>query len=383
MKIRMAIKKNKKYAALSVIMGLVLFVAGLMLSYNNWGIIIKTRDYTQRLDVDKTTLIEIKKDVEDLGNDYKKSIIEKKYDIKVGKLSMKSIPSSSSIKAAPIMLALGIALMIVSLLLPLVPKYVLIYTSMFVVCFPFLWMVLASFKNNVDIIDSSRSIFASAFTMDNYITVFEKYNFIRPTINSFYVAIMATGIGLLIGLPAAYSISHWKMYKTSLVILVVRMIPGITFLVPWYMLFLKMGLTNTFTALIMSHLLIALPFIIWVMVPFFDNIPRTLEEASWVDGCPHWLSFFRIVLPISVPGIMTSALLSFIFSWNNFMFSLVLTGAKTTTLPIAIYGFVGYAAVDWGGLMAAAVFITLPIIVLSLLMQKYIISGLTAGAVKG
>ncbi len=373
---------SAKLAALTLT-GMVLFVFGVVFAYQGWKAIVETRKYTERLNVDTNTIIEIKKDVEELGKDYKKSIIEKKYDIKIGRLSLKSIPDSSTIRLAPWKLALGFALIAFSFFLPEASKYILIYLCLFIVCFPFFWMVLASFKNNVDIIDSSRSIFDSAFTFNNYVTVFDKYNFIRPTINSFYVGIMATLIGLIIGLPAAYSISEWKMYKTSLVILIVRMIPGITFLVPWYILFLKMGITNTFTALIMSHMLITLPFIIWVMVPFFDNIPKMLEEAAWVDGSPKWKSFFTIVLPVSVPGIMTSALLAFIFSWNNFMFSLVLTGAKTTTLPIAIYGFVGYASVDWGGLMAASVFITLPIIVLSLLMQQYIISGLTAGAVKG
>jgi multiple sugar transport system permease protein len=373
---------SKASSALTVI-GIVLFILGIVFAYQGLNVTAEKNKYIDRLGVDTKTLIEIKKDVEELGENYKKSIIEKKYDIKVGKLSLKSIPESGAMQFAPWKLALGIVFMVFSFFLPDTPKYILIYLCLFIVCFPFFWMVLASFKNNVDIIDASRSIFDSKFTFDNYITVFDKYNFIRPTLNSFYVGLMATVIGLIIGLPAAYSISEWKMYKTSLVILVVRMIPGITFLVPWYILFLKMGITNTFTAVIMSHMLITLPFIIWVMVPFFDNVPRTLEEAAWVDGSPKWKSFFKIVLPVSIPGIMTSALLAFIFSWNNFMFSLVLTGAKTTTLPIAIYGFVGYAAVDWGGLMAAAVFITLPIIVLSLLMQQYIISGLTAGAVKG
>ncbi len=286
-------------------------------------------------------------------------------------------------KSAPWLVAAGLVLMMFSLFIPLASKHILIYSVLFITVFPFFWMVLASFKHNVDIIDATKGMFNFAPTLKNYVTVFNKFNFLKPTVNSFYVAAMSTGIGLLIGLPAAYAIARWKLYKISLVILVVRMIPGITFLVPWYLLFLKMGLTNTFQALIMSHLLIALPFVIWIMVPYFNNVPRELEEAAWVDGSAQWRTLLTIILPVSLPGILTASLLAFIFSWNNFMFSLTLSGAKTTTLPIAIYGFVGYAAVDWGGLMAAAVFITLPIIVLSLFMQKYIISGLTSGAVKG
>ncbi len=365
------------------VLGVLLFIIGVVLAWRGWGTTVKVGNYADTLGVDRGTLSEIRRDVEDLGDDYRKATIEQKYNIRIGRLSMKSIPSTGQMASAPWLLGLGILLMAGSLFLPQVGKYVLIYGVLLVTVFPFFWMVLASFKNNVDIIDATRGMFDFTPTTRNYESVFEQYNFIRPTINSFYVALMSTGLGLIIGLPAAYAVARWRLYKISLVILVVRMIPGITFLVPWYLLFLQLGLTNTFTALIMSHLLVALPFIIWIMVPFFGNVPRELEEAAWVDGSAQWRTFLTMVLPVSVPGILTASLLAFIFSWNNFMFSLTLSGAKTATLPIAIYGFVGYASVDWGGLMAAAVFITLPIILLSMFMQKYIISGLTAGAVKG
>ena len=130
-------------------------------------------------------------------------------------------------------------------------------------------------------------------------------------------------------------------------------------------------------------MLVALPFIVWIMIPNFEAIPRDLEEAAWIDGCTQHQAFFRISLRLSTPGMITACLLAFIFSWNNFMFSLILAGRDTTTLPVAIFNFVSYAYVDWGGLMAAAVMITLPIVILSLCLQKHIISGLTAGAVKG
>ena len=369
--------------AVKTVLALLIFVLGLVLAYQGWTSLIKSGNTANTLGISRGTLTVIRRDVEALGEDYKKKIIEDKYSISVGRLSLKSLPDADQMDRAPWQLGIGLALMLLCLFIPYVSKYVLIYSVLMFAVFPFFWMVLASFKNNVDVIDSSNGILNFAPTLKNYVTVFSRYNFLKPTFNSFFVAIASTGIGLIIGLPAAYAVSRYKLYKISLIILVVRMIPGITFLVPWYLLFLQIGLTNTFAALIMSHLLVALPFIIWIMVPFFDNAPKELEEAAWVDGCAKWRTFLRIVLPVSVPGILTASLLAFIFSWNNFMFSLTLSGAKTTTLPIAIYGFVGYAAVDWGGLMAAAVFITLPIILLSLSMQKYIISGLTAGAVKG
>lgn len=262
-------------------------------------------------------------------------------------------------------------------------RHALIYLALGITIFPFFWMVLASFQLNVDILNVQKGLFDFVPTLKNYDTVFEKYHFITPIRNSLFVASLSTGFALLLGLPAAYSVARYKFRKLSLMVLVVRMIPGITFLVPWYMLFLRVKLTNTFTALVLTHMLIALPLIVWIMVPFFENLPSALEDAAWVDGSSKAGAFFRIVLRVSVPGIISASMLAFIFSWNNFMFSLVLSGAKTVTLPIAIYGFVSYASVDWGGLMAAAVVITTPIILLSLLLQRYIVSGLTAGAIKG
>lgn len=370
-------------ARLRTLLGILLFVLGLYMASQGFSGVMKTREFTSALGVDKATLVEIRDAVEELGEGYRKALIEQRFDISVGRLSLKSLPQAALMRWAPLLLAGGLLLMALGLMLRGTGKYVLIYIVLLLFIFPFFWMVLASFRHNVDIIDASRGLFAGELTFKNYVSVFNKYNFLRPTFNSFYVGGMSTLLGLIIGLPAAYAIARWKMYKIGLTILVVRMIPGITFLVPWYMLFLQLGLTNTFTALILSHLLVALPFIIWIMVPFFSAMPRELEEAAWVDGSAQWRTFLTMVLRISLPGILTASLLAFIFSWNNFMFSLTLSGAKTTTLPIAIYGFVSYASVDWGGLMAAAVFITLPIILLSLFMQKYIISGLTAGAVKG
>lgn len=264
-----------------------------------------------------------------------------------------------------------------------IAKHILIYSVLLVAFFPFLWMILASLQTQGDIMNAYKGLFEFTPRVKNYVAVFTQYNFIKPIINSFIVAFVSTFMALVLGLPAAYSIARYKFRKLSLVILLVRMIPSITFLVPWYTLFTTLRMTDTFTSLFLSHMLVSLPFIVWIMVPFFDSMPHSLEEAAWIDGCSKFSTFFRIVLVLSRPGILTAYLLSFIFSWNNFMFSLVLSGSRTITLPIAIFSFVSYASVDWGGLMAAAVVITTPIIVLSIFLQKYIIGGLTAGAVKG
>ena len=262
-------------------------------------------------------------------------------------------------------------------------KYILIYGLAFISFFPMLWMVLASLQQQKDILNASKGLFSFLPTLMNYSNVIYQYDFVKPMINSFIIALLSTIFALVLSLPAAYAIARYKLRKMSLIILVVRMIPGISFLVPWFTIFAKLQLTDSYTALILTHMLVALPLIVWIMTPFFESIPMELEMAAWVDGSSKFRTFFAIVLPLCRAGILTASLLAFIFSWNNFMFALVLSGRKTITLPVAIFSFVSYAAVDWGGLMAASVLITLPICIISIFLQKYIIGGLTAGAVKG
>lgn len=251
-----------------------------------------------------------------------------------------------------------------------------------VMLFPFIWMFLASFKTQVQIMSTNQLFIFQPIT-DNYKTVFSQYEFIKPILNSLIVGLGSTLLALLLGLPAAYSISRYKQNLLGIIILMVRFIPGITFLIPWFLIFSNLGLIDTHFALSLSHLLINLPFVIWIMIPYFDSLPRELEEAAIVDGSSILGLFVRIIIPLSVPGIITASLLSFIFSWNNLVFSMALAGGNTTTLPLAIFNFISYALIDWGALMAAAVIITIPILIISLITQRFIIQGLTAGAVKG
>lgn len=248
--------------------------------------------------------------------------------------------------------------------------------------FPFLYMVLSSFKQNVDLFNPDK-LFFFVPTLRNYIDVFTRYDFLRPLKNTAIVTCVSTLFSLLLGVPAAYSIARFKQRMFSTVILAVRIIPGIAFLVPWYLIFSQLGMTGTYTSLILCHMLIGLPLIVWIMIPYFEKLPGDLEESAMVDGCSRMQAFLRIMLPLSVPGLITATLLTFIGSWNNFIFGLILGTSKTQPLPVAIFSFISYTEVNWGGMMAAAVVITLPVIVICMLLQKYIISGLTAGAVKG
>ncbi|WP_024286622.1 carbohydrate ABC transporter permease [Cellulomonas sp. KRMCY2] len=247
---------------------------------------------------------------------------------------------------------------------------------------PLVWMATASLKTNVDIYDVAKAVFFEP-TLDNYDTVLERANYVQFIGNSLWLAFVSTSLSIIIGVPAAYSMSRFAMRRSALVVLMARVIPAVSLLVPWYYVFSNLRMVGGFGVLVLSHMFVALPLIVYIMMGYFDTLPVELEESGLVDGLTHIGAFRRISLPLSMPGIATAGILAFIFSWNNFMFALVLSGANTKTLPVAIFDFVGYASIDWGGLMAASTVVTVPIMVLALFAQKYVVSGLTAGATKG
>lgn len=260
--------------------------------------------------------------------------------------------------------------------------YLLVTGIALIVLFPFLWMLSSSFKTQVDIISWPPKFIFSP-TLQNYQKVFGEQDFLKYFLNSTIIGSVSVGLSLVLGLPAAYSISRYAQKKLAVFILLARLMPGISFLMPWYIVFSRLNLMDSYIALILSHMLIALPIVVWIMSTYFSTIPREMEESAMVDGATRQYAFFTIILPLSGPGIITATTLSFIFSWNNFMFSQVLSMEKTKTLPIAVYNFVSYAEVDWGGVMAAAVAIMAPAIILTMIFQKYVVKGLTMGAVKG
>lgn len=253
--------------------------------------------------------------------------------------------------------------------------------SLVVVVFigPIVWMILASFKTAVDIYNPANT-FVFTPTLANYGTVFGTANFLPFIWNSLVIGVGSTGLSLVLGLPAAYAISRFSMDRSARAMLAARIIPGISLLVPWYFVFYQLRLVGSYWALIISHMFLSVPLIIWLLVSFFDSLPRDLEEAAECDGATPIGAFWRIALPLSAPGVATAAILALVFSWNNFMFSMVLSSPQTQTLPVALLGFQGYASIDWGGLMAASVVITMPIMILALFAHKYVVSGLTTGA---
>jgi len=260
--------------------------------------------------------------------------------------------------------------------------YCLISVILIVFLSPLLWMIISSLKTQSQNITFPPVLLFRPY-FQNYINVFTQVPFFKYICNSIIVAIATTGLALVFGLPAAYSISRYHQKSLAFTALIGRIAPGISFVLPLYILFSHLKLIDTYPALISTHLIRILPLVIWIMVGFFDDLPTDLEDAARIDGCSILGSFFRVALPLTTPGIAAAAILCFIFSWNDFLFALILTGNKAKTLPVAAYSFIGYGEIDWGGLTAAATVITLPALTLALFIQKHIVKGLTFGAVKG
>jgi multiple sugar transport system permease protein len=243
------------------------------------------------------------------------------------------------------------------------------------------WMVMTGLKTGVqNIAYPPEFIFTP--TLENYQAVFQQHNFLRYLVNSLVIAGLATGISLLLGLPAAYSIAKYRQGKIGVMILLARMTPFVSYLLPWYIIFRYLKLIDTYTALTLTHLIITLPMVTWLMVAFFESVPADLEDAAMIDGCSRLQSFVIIVLPLVRNGIATSAIMAFIFSWNQFLFSLILSGPKTKTVPVAVYNFISYGKIDWAGIGAAATLIVLPVSIFAFFVRRTIVQGLTMGALK-
>ncbi len=223
-------------------------------------------------------------------------------------------------------------------------------------------------------------------TFQHFVKVFLKSNLASSMFNSIFIAVCATLLCLSMGTACAYSLSRISLPGQrffGLMTLFARMVPVSALMMPLYMMMQKLGLGNTHMAVILAHTLLNLPLCIWLVRGFFLDIPITLEEAARVDGCTRLRTFISICVPLAMPGIITSAIMVMLSSWNEFMFSLILSGKNARTMPVAISSFVGSVSIDWGGSSAAAVLACIPILIVSFFIQKNLVRGLTAGAVKG
>ena len=262
--------------------------------------------------------------------------------------------------------------------------HVLVIVLVLLVMFPFIWLIVMSFKTTEDIFAWPPRWFFTP-TTENY-TELWRGDFPKSFWNSLVTSVTSTVIAILLGVPGAYALSRFEMRRSnqlSILILASRMAPPIAFTIPYFLAYRWMGLLDTKTGLILIYLTFNLSLVIWLMRSFFDATPKALEEAAWIDGASLWQSFTKIILPLSGPGLAATAILCFLYSWNDFFFALILTRTEATTAPVAIVNFMDYEGWAWGRIAAGGAMVMLPVLVFSILVRKFLIQGMTAGAVKG
>lgn len=223
-------------------------------------------------------------------------------------------------------------------------------------------------------------------TAEHFIKIFTKNNIMHNMINSMIVGFSTTILCLAMGSMCSYSLARLHIPGKKLwafFILLTRMVPVGALMMPLYVLMRKIGLANSYLAIIIAHTTLNLPFTIWMLKGFFEEIPLELEQAAQVDGCTKLKTFFKVSLPLAAPGLVATGILTLLNSWNEFMFALTLSGRATRTLPVGISSFVGSVSIDWGGSSAAAALASVPIFIAGVFIQKYLVRGMTAGAVKG
>jgi len=253
--------------------------------------------------------------------------------------------------------------------------------------FPFWWMITTSLKHQVEIFGGLEFL-PQAPTLDNFAALFDKYNFGPFLANSLLVVALSVAGSLLLGTPAAYALTKlptesWLQRQALIVVLLVRMLPAILLVVPFYIVLASYGLLNTRLGLILVYTGLNTGFVIWLMQSFLAEIPRDIEEAALVDGDTRLSALRRIVLPLAAPGLAATAIFSVINIYNDFLIALTMTSTPDAqTIPVGVSTLIGKIQIQWGPMAAAGVVGALPIIVFALLVQRHFVRGLTLGAVK-
>ena len=265
--------------------------------------------------------------------------------------------------------------------------YLLVIVITVYLLFPFLWAVLTSFRRAGDLFLPPLQFITAPTTLSNYTQVFANANFQRGLLFSVIVAVVSVLISLLLGSFAAYALGRFKFRGKSMIlyiILAVSVFPQIAVLGGLFTLVQATNLFNNPISLIFSYLIFTIPFTVWVLTSFVRDIPGELEEAALVDGASPLQTLFQVLFPVMMPALVTTGLLAFINAWNEYLFALTFTSSNRT-VPVVIANYSGASQYDqpWGPIMAASIVVTVPLIILVLVFQRNIVSGLTAGAVKG
>ncbi|MBV9547587.1 MAG: carbohydrate ABC transporter permease [Chloroflexi bacterium] len=264
-------------------------------------------------------------------------------------------------------------------------KYVLVALVLFCLLLPIYWIFSSSIKPERDFFVNPPA-FVFQPTLINYERTLSDLQFLTYLRNSVIVSFAATGLTLVVASLAAHGLARFYFPGAKVIaiaILAARLVPGATMVMPYYVLFRWYGLVNTIPGLILAYVGFSLPFACWLLYGFFLEIPSDVEDSARIDGCSDFGVFWRIVLPLTRPGLAAAAILVFLGTWNEFLFALVLAGRDTRTLPVYLATFISERTVFWGSLFSVASFMVLPCLVLVLLVQRSLVRGLTAGAVKG
>lgn len=263
----------------------------------------------------------------------------------------------------------------------------LIIGVVFLYLVPYIWFGLASFKSQRTLTAIPPVIFPKELTLYSYHVAFQQKDLLLYLKNSAIVATLATLGSITLGVLAAYPLSRVKIHGKNLFLLLflaVSMFPQMALVGPIWRIMRELGWLNTYQGLIFPYITLTLPLAVWILVRFFEELPREIEEAALVDGCTPLKALWKVILPLAAPGVFTAAILVFIYTWNEFFFALlIMTYPARHTLPVGIALFPGEYTMPWGEIAAASVVATIPLICLVLFCERYIISGLTAGAVKG
>jgi multiple sugar transport system permease protein len=249
---------------------------------------------------------------------------------------------------------------------------------------PFLWLLQMSFKPKDLMLEFPPRLFFTP-TLEHYVGLWQG-GFPESFVNSLVTSCVSTVLALILGVPAAYALSRWSgrgRFGLGLSILLTRMAPPIAFTIPFFLAFRWLGLLDTRTGLILIYMSFNLPLVIWMMQPFFDAVPTTLEEAALMDGARWHTVFLEIVMPMASAGIAATAILCFLYAWNDFFFALILTRTDARTAPVAVVNFMNYEGWEWGKIAAGGSLVMAPVLVFSMMVRRYLVTGLTAGAVKG
>ena len=266
-----------------------------------------------------------------------------------------------------------------------IAAFAVIVAVLVVALTPYIWMILTSFKTRVDAL-SGTPVWAFTPTFKHYPTVFIDKGYLPMVWNSTIVAVSTTLLSLIVGTPAAYVFArHRFMGKEDLFFffLTTRMAPPVAIVVPLFMLFTEIGITDRLIAIVIAHTSFNLSLVVWMMRGFFADIPREVDEAAQMDGLSRGGMFLRVLVPMAAPGLAASAILCFILSWNEFLYAFILVAFESRTLTVGIPGLVTPHGTLWGQVAAVAVVATLPIILFATLVQRHLVRGLTFGAVKG